>query len=78
MPRTLPEIMAAYERVVIIQAMQHNGFCRAKTADSLGISRSFLYRRIRLLKINLKEIPTVKRGRPSKQEIAAWAKSMET
>lgn len=53
MPKTLPEIMAAYERLVIIQALQLNGCSRAKTAESLGVNRRYLYRRMALLKIDL-------------------------
>jgi DNA-binding NtrC family response regulator len=64
-PRTLPEIMAAYERIVIIEALQRNGFSRKRTAVSLGITRGLLYARIRLLKINLGELPSSSmRGRP--------------
>lgn len=55
--KSLPEIMAAYERLVIIQALQLNSFSRRETAVSLGISRSHLYSRIRLLKINLDLFP---------------------
>jgi DNA-binding NtrC family response regulator len=61
--RTLPEIMATYERIVIIQALQLNGFSRRETAISLGISRNHLYSRIRLLKINLNELPRYTRMR---------------
>ncbi len=52
-PRTLPEILAAYERVVIIKALQLNDGCRAKTARSLGIRRERLYARLRALRIDL-------------------------
>ena len=66
-PKTLPEIVAAYERVVIIQALKHYGFSRTKTATSLGVRRSYLYHRMRLLRINLAEIPSPP-GRPRKRE----------
>jgi DNA-binding NtrC family response regulator len=56
-PKTLPEIMASYERVVIIQSLQLNGFSRQRTAVALGIRRNSLYRRIKLLKIKLSELP---------------------
>lgn len=52
-PKTLPEIMAAYERLVVIQALQLNDCSRAKTAVSLGVSRRQLYRRMAILKIDL-------------------------
>ena len=64
--RTLSEIMAAYERVVIIQALQLNNFSRTLTAVSLGIKRDRLYKRMRFLKINLREIPG-STGRPRKR-----------
>lgn len=67
MPRTLPEIMAAYERIVIIEALQRNGFSRKRTAESLGVKRGYLYARICLLRINLDELPSsASRGRPRK------------
>ena len=62
-PKTLPEIMAAYERVVIIQALQHNDFSRTKTAASLGVSTNFLWRRMRMLKMDLAAFPKIKSGR---------------
>jgi DNA-binding NtrC family response regulator len=64
--RTLSEIMAAYERVVIIQALQLNNFSRKLTAVSLGIKRDRLYKRMRFLKIDLREIPKSP-GRPQKR-----------
>ncbi len=64
-PKTLPEIMAAYERIVIIEALQRNGFSRKRTAESLGVKRGYLYARICLLRINLGELPSP-RGRPRK------------
>ena len=64
--RTLSEIMSAYERVVIIQALQLNSFSRTLTAASLGIKRDRLYKRMRFLKINLREIPG-SIGRPRKR-----------
>ena len=63
--RTLAEIMASYERVIIIQALQLNGFSRTLTAASLGIRRNQLYKRIKILNIQLSEMPgntTRKRG----------------
>jgi DNA-binding NtrC family response regulator len=58
--------MSAYERVVIIQALQLNSFSRTLTAASLGIKRDRLYKRMRFLKINLREIPG-SIGRPRKR-----------
>jgi DNA-binding NtrC family response regulator len=62
-PRTLPEIMAAYERIVIIQALQHNDCSRARTAGSLGVSRRYLYRRMSILKIDLQVVTRGRSGR---------------
>lgn len=59
-PKSLPEILAAYERIIIIQALQLNDCSRSKTAVSLGISRRCLYRRLAILKIDL---PAVTMGR---------------
>jgi len=64
--KTLPEIMATYERIVIIQALQLNSFSRTLTAASLGIRRNHLYQRMKILKINLLEIPSSP-GRPRKK-----------
>ena len=64
--RTLSEIVGAYERVVIIQALQLNNFSRTRTAASLGIKRDHLYKRMRFLKISLREIPR-SLGRPRKR-----------
>lgn len=63
-PRTLPEIMAAYERVIIIQSLQHHGFSRKQTAASLGVSRTLLWRRMRLLGMDFSAVPRIIPGRP--------------
>jgi DNA-binding NtrC family response regulator len=67
-PKTLPEIMAAYERLVIIQALQLNDCSRARTASSLGVSRRYLYRRLSTLKIDLQVVTRGRSGR-SKMEL---------
>ncbi len=61
-PRTLAGIMADYERVIVIQALQLNGFCRARAAASLGLSRSGLWRRMRLLHIDSSAMPKARPG----------------
>jgi DNA-binding NtrC family response regulator len=58
-PRTLPEIVAAYERVVIIEALARCGGSRTRAAESLGVRREQLYRRIRILGVNLAEVTEV-------------------
>ena len=62
-PKTLPEIMASYERVIIIQALQHNDCSRARTAASLGVNRRHLYRRMKILKIDLQAVTMGRTGR---------------
>src|SRR5271157_5229663 len=62
-PRTLPEIMASYERIIIIQALQINGCSRSRTAISLGITRRHLYRRMEILKIDLDVVTMGRSGR---------------
>ena len=64
-PRTLPEILAAYERVIILKALGMAGGSRTRAAESLGIRRKYLYRRIRRLQIDLGQI-CVRIGRPRK------------
>jgi DNA-binding NtrC family response regulator len=62
LPKTLPEIMASYERIIIIQALQLNDCSRARTADSLGVSRRHLYRRMSILKIDLQAVTMGRSG----------------
>lgn len=66
-PKTLAEIMATYERIVIIQSLQLNACSRALTAAALGISRRQLYRRMAILKIDLQAV-TMGRSGHSKME----------
>lgn len=65
-PLKLPEILAAYERIIIIKAIQTHGGSRTRAADSLGVKRRHLYGRIAALGINLSLLP-VRQGRPPKQ-----------
>lgn len=62
-PKTLPEIMANYERIIIIQALQINDCSRSRTAASLGIDRRHLYRRMAILNIDLKVVTMGRSGR---------------
>jgi DNA-binding NtrC family response regulator len=62
-PKTLPQILEAYERIVIIQALVLNGHSRTKAADSLGIRRRYLYRRMAHLKIDLQAVTMGRSGR---------------
>jgi DNA-binding NtrC family response regulator len=63
LPKTLPEIMASYERIIIIQALQLNDCSRARTAISLGVSRRHLYRRMSILKIDVQAVTMGRTGR---------------
>jgi DNA-binding NtrC family response regulator len=74
-PRTLAGIMSDYERVIIIQALQLNGFCRARAATSLGLSRSGLWRRMRMLRIDLAALPKAAPGPHKDARPAALAGS---
>ena len=69
-PRTLPEILAVYERMVIIQALQLNDCSRERTAASLGISERNLYRRLVVLKIDMVAVTRGRSGR-SKTDLDA-------
>jgi DNA-binding NtrC family response regulator len=63
MPRTLSEILEAYERIIIIKAIQTCGGSRTRAAASLGVRRRYLYARISHLGIDLSVLP-VRPGRP--------------
>jgi DNA-binding NtrC family response regulator len=67
-PKTLSEIVAAYEKTIVIQALAHNGFSRKKTAISLGVSEVYLWRRMRLLKVDFSAIPKGAKGRPKRSD----------
>jgi DNA-binding NtrC family response regulator len=64
--RTLAEILALHERIVIIQTIQLNRGSRRLAADALGITRNYLWRRMKALKITL---PRTSPGRPKKQSL---------
>ena len=62
-PRTLAEHLASHERLVIIQTLALQGYSRKKTADVLGITRNYLWSRMRKLNI---DVPRTTVGRPKK------------
>jgi DNA-binding NtrC family response regulator len=66
-PRTLHELLALHERLIIIQALQRHAFSRTQTAESLGVSRNYLWRRMRLLHIDFAALPRTTPGRPRKR-----------
>jgi DNA-binding NtrC family response regulator len=63
--RTLPEILADHERLIIIEALAHCGGSRTRAAAALGIRRERLYRRMLYLKIDLDAVAAAV-GRPKK------------
>lgn len=54
--RTLPEIMAAHERLIIVEALARCGGSRTRAAAALGIRRERLYAKIRKYHIDLRAI----------------------
>lgn len=58
---TLLELLAAHERLIIIQALAESGFSRDRAAKVLGVSRVSLWRRMKRLKIDVKRTTP---GRP--------------
>jgi DNA-binding NtrC family response regulator len=67
-PKTLTEILEAHERIVIIQALVLNDCSRTRAADSLGIRRRYLYRRMNHLKIDLQAVTMGKSGRTREKD----------
>jgi DNA-binding NtrC family response regulator len=65
-PRTLPELVSAHERIIIIEALSRVGFRRQEAAKVLGVSRGYLWRRIRVLGIDMSQMPRTTAGRPKK------------
>ncbi|MFM7052135.1 MAG: sigma 54-interacting transcriptional regulator [Planctomycetota bacterium] len=52
-PRSLADAMRAPEREALLAALRANGWNRSRTADSLGINRATLYRKMRDLGIEV-------------------------
>lgn len=65
--RSLHELLALHERVLIIQSLQSCGFSRTLAATKLGVKRTYLWRRMKLLKIDLTALPRTTGGRPRKK-----------
>jgi len=59
----LVELLAAHERLLILQALASVGFSRKEAAKVLGVSRENLWRRMWRLKIS---VPRTGPGRPRK------------
>lgn len=60
--QTLREMLAIYERSVLLQTLRLNGFSREQAARALGITRQHLWRRMRDLKIDFSAIPRTTGG----------------
>lgn len=67
--KTLPELLALHERLIIIQTLQRHGFSRAEAAKSLGITRLDLWRRMRRLGVDVKVVPRTSPGRPRRSKV---------
>jgi len=63
-PRTLPELLALHERLIIVRTLAENDFSRKQTAAALGVSRIDLWRRMRRLQITGAAAPRTSPGRP--------------
>jgi DNA-binding NtrC family response regulator len=61
--RTLDDLLAAYERVVLMETLRRNGWNRRRAAEALRISRRRLSYRLVALNFDLVAIPHDKRGR---------------
>jgi len=55
--KTLSDLMTSYERVVIAQCLKLNNNSRKLTADALGVSTVFLWRRMKKLKMFFSDFP---------------------
>jgi DNA-binding NtrC family response regulator len=65
-PLTYRELLANYERLILIKAIQLNSGSRTRAAASLGMRRELLYARIRVLGIDLRQLPA-RNGRPPRE-----------
>ena len=61
--RTLDDLLAAYERVVLMETLRRNSWNRRKAAAALRISQRRLYVRMSALHFDLASIPHDRRGR---------------
>ena len=61
--RTLDDLLAAYERVVLMETLRRNNWNRRKAAEALRISQRRLYVRMSALHFDLASIPHDRRGR---------------
>lgn len=68
-PRTLDDLLTAYERLVIMETLSRNSWNRRKAAEALHVSRRRLMYRLQALHVDLKAIPRDKSG-PAKKVVS--------
>jgi DNA-binding NtrC family response regulator len=61
-PRTLDDLLKAYERIVIMETLSRNSWNRRLAADALHVSRRRLMYRLKALHVDLTVIPRAKSG----------------
>jgi DNA-binding NtrC family response regulator len=66
-PASLRDLLRQHERLIIGKTMQACGFSRKKTAQVLGVTRNQLWKRMRLLRMDLSALPVVLTGRPRRK-----------
>jgi len=65
--KTLHDLLALHERLIIIQTLERNRFSRQKAAEALGVTRNYLWRRMKLLGVDFSALPRTTPGRPRKK-----------
>jgi DNA-binding NtrC family response regulator len=58
--------MSDYERLIIIKTLAACSFSRAQAAAQLGVTRSYFWRRLKYLHIDLGAMPRTTAGRSRK------------
>ena len=66
---SLDEMLASYERIVIMESLRRNGWNRRRTAEALKISRRRLTYRMVALHFDLGAIPRDVPGRRPRQDL---------
>jgi len=65
--RTLKQLLEDYERILIVKTLHANSFSRKRAAEALGIKTGRLWRRMRVLKIDISVLPRTTPGRPRRK-----------
>jgi DNA-binding NtrC family response regulator len=60
---SLDELLAGYERLIIMETLRRNGWNRRRAAEALKVTRRRLQYRMAALKFNVAEIPRDRPGR---------------